>query len=479
MIVERHDGARERRILIGVIVDPTVCGAVAARWNGERFLAPWSNLIAGWAVDYYRRYDKPPGRDIEAAFAAWAATGTKDEDTVKSIESLLGTLSGEYQREAEEINSSHLLDLAEEHFNRVRLKRAVDQISGFLDAGRLDKALEIYEETKDPVQVQMRSAIDLLNDKEAVQRAFDYRSEPVVEYPGPLGQFYGGTLERDGFVAYMGMEKIGKTWFLLDVAWRALLQRRRVAFFQLGDLSESQIIGRFLTRAAGHPMEGDEWPLVCKIPESVEKLEAKKEEGDFGYVPELAIATRDVTFHAPLEEHVGWAAFQKVQRERVKSTKPYFKLDNHSAGTLTVPSILATLRMWDRQGWSPDVVVIDYADILAPFPGYTESRDAVNANWMAMRAMSTQLRCLVVTATQVNSASYKAGLLDMTNFSEDKRKFSHVTAMVGLNQTDMEKEREVWRLNWLVRRGRKSSRRKVVYVAGCVGIGNPCVRSTF
>ena len=38
-------------------------------------------------------------------------------------------------------------------------------------------------------------------------------------------------------------------------------------------------------------------------------------------------------------------------------------------------------------------------------------------------------------------------LFDMDDFSEDKRKRSHVTAVVGLNQTEAEKEVGVYRLN--------------------------------
>src|SRR5439155_1574088 len=98
------------------------------------------------------------------------------------------------------------------------------------------------------VELSGTSRIDLLTDKEAVFSAYANNGEVVdlVEYEGAVGEFFRGSFERDNFVAFMAPTKAGKTFWLVDVAYRAVRQRKRVAFFEVGDLSERQIKMRFL-----------------------------------------------------------------------------------------------------------------------------------------------------------------------------------------------------------------------------------------
>jgi hypothetical protein len=146
---------------------------------------------------------------------------------------------------------------------------------------------------------------------------------------------------------------------------------------------------------------------------------------------------------------------------------------------LTVAAMRSLLLTEVRKGWPVDAVFVDYADILAPPAGFVgDSREATNENWKQLRRLSQELHCLVVTATQTKATSYAAKGLDMTHFSEDKRKFAHVTGMVGINQDVDEKEAEVQRLNFVVRRERRFVTTRYCHVAGCLTLGNPAVRAT-
>ena len=149
------------------------------------------------------------------------------------------------------------------------------------------------------------------------------------------------------------------------------------------------------------------------------------------------------------------------------------------ASSVTVTAIEAQVMQWIADGWVPDVIVIDYADNLAP-PSHVSRdnpRDAINENWKAMRGMSMRLHCLVLTATQTDAASYEAGLIRRRHFSDDRRKYDTVTGMFGINVTEAEKQRGLWRLNWLKRREREYSETRVVHVAGCLDLAMPAIRS--
>jgi hypothetical protein len=93
--------------------------------------------------------------------------------------------------------------------------------------------------------------------------------------------------------------------------------------------------------------------------------------------------------------------------------------------------------------------------------------------------MSQEFHNLVVTATQANAKSFTAEILNMEHFSEDNRKFAHVTGMVGINQTNDEKKEQLQSLNWLVLREDEFDITKTVYAANCLAIANPAVKSIF
>jgi len=57
--------------------------------------------------------------------------------------------------------------------------------------------------------------------------------------------------------------------------------------------------------------------------------------------------------------------------------------------------------------------------------------------------------------------------------------FAEVTGLIGLLTNEVEKERGVLRLNWVVRREGAYSQRRSLYAAGCLAAANPCVKSTF
>jgi hypothetical protein len=136
---------------------------------------------------------------------------------------------------------------------------------------------------------------------------------------------------------------------------------------------------------------------------------------------------------------------------------------------------------WEREdNFIADVIVIDYADLLAPDPDIArlEWRNQVNKIWQRLRRLSQERACLVLTATQANARSYdEKKLLTRRNFSEDKRKLAHVTAMFGLNQTGEEKELNVLRVNPIVVREEEYSPSQSITLLQRLQKGRPIAAS--
>jgi hypothetical protein len=245
----------ERTVLIGMIVDKVVLGRISAKWERDMFRSPWANEISRWCVRYYRKYGKAPGTSMQGIYESYVGNGSPyNKEHANLIGTFLESLSEEYQRLQRESNSDHVMDLAGKYFNRIKLDRLSDAISGDIARGKVEDAEEralAYSR----FEIGTGEIINVFDDMEHIRESFERNSEPVIKYKDGLGQFFSDRLERDGFIAFQAPEKRGKSFWLLDMAFRAVLQRRRVAFFECGDLSKHQIMKRFMTRVAICPVK--------------------------------------------------------------------------------------------------------------------------------------------------------------------------------------------------------------------------------
>jgi hypothetical protein len=170
------------------------------------------------------------------------------------------------------------------------------------------------------------------------------------------------------------------------------------------------------------------------------------------------------------EAKAKWSEFFIKKKRR-------FRLSTHANGTLSVQKIENILERWERDsGFVPYVILIDYADLLTT-DKERDFRHKQNQIWMDLRALS-QFH-LLITATQTDSASYETETLSRKNFSEDKRKYAHVTAMYGLNQDPKEREKKlgVMRINEIVVREGDFDTTSSVTVLQSLNLGRPFLGS--
>jgi hypothetical protein len=178
----------------------------------------------------------------------------------------------------------------------------------------------------------------------------------------------------------------------------------------------------------------------------------------------------------PLE----WTQAYKYLRSFNKQHPAKFKLSTHGNETLTVTQMKKILRDLEKtEGFKPKVILLDYADLLAPCPDIhrLDFRQQQNKIWQRLRNMSQEFECLLVTVTQIKAGGYNKKLLSIDDFSEDKRKFAHVTAMYGLNQTPDEKRIGIMRINELVVREADFDSHHPVTVLQRLQMGRPVLGS--
>jgi len=467
MKIETISNQDEHIVLTGMIVDSAVLGRIAGRWRVGMFRSRWANIVAQWCLEYHTKYGRAPMRNIEPIFHEWSEK-IDDKQLVTTVHNYINAVAGAYKQLKRDSNSDYILDVAGRYFNRVSIERLLENLRDDMDEASIGTAEERLL-AFNRVELGLGESVNVLNDEDVLRKALEQQSDVLIEYPGALGKFFGTALERDAFIAVEGPEKRGKSFWLLDMAYHAVKDRRRVAFFEVGDMTQGQVVRRIASRLSHRPIRPGEVRYPTNI--AVTKVPGKPSKAHVNF--------KTKTFKNGLNTKTAWKMMKKFTRNYVRSKQSYWKLWCYPSGTLSVMNIESILQDWIRNDWVPDVIIIDYADNLdMTYPGM-EGRECINETWKRLRGISQKYHCLVITATQANAEAYKATTMTMSNFSEDKRKLAHVTGLFGINQTDREKELSFTRLNWIVLRESPFSPARCVYVAECRSLANVSVLSTF
>jgi archaellum biogenesis ATPase FlaH len=465
MNVTPRTGTKERTILIGMITDKTVLGAIAARWKPPgAFGGVWQNLVGGWAVSHYQRVLDAPGRSIEVSFCSWAEDHEVDQHVHDAIERFLQSLSEEWENTAR-MESTTIIEMARDLFARVSLDQLVGRVSALSDAGKIVEAEQAVAEFS-RFDLGSKCGTDLFIDVESVRRVFaQSQTEDVLTFRGGAGKFFTNTLTRASFVAIVAPEKKGKSFLLQRLAFQAVLQRKRVALFEAGDQTEAQLGMRWMELVSKRPRR----PALLRIPISLSLALDDKNDRRVA-----SVGYKTVEYKEPLDVEIAWEACQRLMQDKVKSKQSYYRQVIYPNSTLSIKQIHGILQMWQDDGWTADVVVIDYMDILAPPDSAKkqEYRHQIDATWREARRLSQDWQCLLLTATQCDRKGYGQYILTMENLSEDKRKLSHATAIMGLTNTHKEDEMDVLRINWIENRMKKASVSRCLFIAGCRDISD-------
>jgi len=496
---QKRDNSVERQIAIGCIVSSTFLRELRAMYKPEYIASPYAKKIVNWCLSYYAEYEKAPARDIQSIYESRKRKDL-DEDTADIIADFLADISDEYER-ADHFNAQYVLDQTTERFKARALEMLSQDIDASLSEGKVDEAETAYQDFKS-VERLSGVGIDPFKDTEALYHAFEEAPKPLFTFPGELGKMINSHLVRDSFNAFLGPEKRGKSWWLKECAMRAAKARCNVAFFSVGDMSQDQMMRRIFIGLAqksdrqrycgtflrpvldcrynqindcalkdrackNYQVMHDE--VLCEYadrPKKYKPCTACREEHSEDFAP--ALWFEEITIDHPLTAAEA-SAKAELFNKRIRGR--HFKLYTCANSTINVEGIDTILDQWENEGIIFDVVVIDYADILAPEVGESEFRHQQDARWKALRRLSQERHCCVITATQADAKSYDKETISLSNFSEDKRKYAHATAFWSLNQSEEEKRQKLIRIASLLVREDEFDSNDTVTVLQCLQQG--------
>jgi hypothetical protein len=372
-------------------------------------------------------------------------------------------------RRGSDFSCDFALQQALEFFQRKHLEASVEEMQDLLDAGDLEGMKEKLT-TTNPLEFEdlKVESTNVLTDADTIRKGFEDASDPLIYFPNALGNFINGLFTRKSFVGILAPEKTGKTWLLNAIGLQGLKAKKNVAIFNCGDLDNEEQAVRFgitLSRRsnlAEHCGEFYTPVLDCRWNQE-NSCNREVRTSKVGTAGIEVVEPEDIELAHPDyvacrkccgEKHYKGAAWYKklnietplTWREALVANEKFLdsrnitadalRMRSYPSDTFSVEQAERLLEQWALEdGWTADIVLFDYLDVMATDKSLIGTRHGENHKWKRARGLAQKFNALVVTPTQADGNSYDQESLTEKNYSEDKRKYSHVTGFLALNQT--------------------------------------------
>jgi len=414
---KRIDLVDEKNLIIGMITSTRFLRSIIEILKPTYLQSKYSKEISKWCINYFKEYDEAPKEHIQSIYNI--KKEELEEDLSEVIAEFLIDLNQMYE-DMSNYNVDYFLDRAVVYLKKRALLEHREKISSLIDLNKVDEAeLEVANYRK--VSLVTSKWTNPFEPQE-IESTLLREEEYLLLLPGILGDFLG-SLKRKWLVSLMGPMKRGKTWWLEEFKFAALTNRLKVVADNLGRIPKftPNIRYRVCTYCKGHP--------------------------DRNYLPAIwYVMERRPLLSYSLTSRSS-KGFQNMYGEGNLRTISY------PIGTVNISDILRDLEILEfSQEFVPDVIILDYMDLLKSEDSRLVGRDAINETWKKAKGIAQERNCLWVTATQSNRQSFESKNVKKTQTGEDIRKLAHVDIMATLNQTETEKRKKIMRMGILAHR---------------------------
>lgn len=457
-----------------------------------RYFSDYGQPIAKWALDYWTTYRRAPGKNIQNIYNA--EHEKLEFDIANNISTYLSNLNEVFEN-APETNIDYLLDRTQLYFRQKAFELLFSEGMDLITAGRIEEAEKLHAEFRGVVKATSRWENPFL--PQVVSSHFadiESGAHEVFTFRGVLGELIG-PLEREWLVAFLGPMKRGKSFWLQEAIFQALIARKRVAYVNL-EMGVKGVREREYRRLSGLPDNNEHAIKLpkfdcynnqagqCPVPHiRANRVTLRLRDDDYALPswrdanPDYRICTvcredRELREnYIPEVWYVPWKAAQSTQLKSVlKIVKGFARSYGDRLRQITYPAYSVTISDIKRDldelaysdGFYPDLIILDYGDILQTESRAGSERDRISNDWKKMKGLAGERHCLWITASQTNRIALDKDTVSQKDIAEDIRKLAHVDVMIGINQTEEEKADLITRLNVLANRHRNFSAAQVI-----------------
>lgn len=384
------------------------------------------------AIDYWRRYARPPGPHMPDLLSDVLESG-KSAPRAAHYRAIIA----EMLRLAESINGPYAVDRARGWVFRRHLQAGIFEFSKKLVAQEEMTEAEARVALADLVRtrdIAYRRGVTLNDTDKLVEFLRVQSTEFTMGIPELDARNIGPM--RGAVTLLLASTGIGKSWGLIHVAKRALMQRKRVYYASL-EMSEGEVLMRFYQSffsIADRALRDANGGLLPFMVPTLEKdgrgrlVEIISEE----VVPEFFFDSVN------LEDEV------EVRRQLMQGKFANIEIKRYPTRQLTVAELRGDLDMLEDSGFVPDVLILDYIGIMT-----TDARDhrvSLGRTFEDFRGLCVERNIAGVTAQQLNREGGKSARGGQANVAEDWSLAGTADVSISINATSAEKRRGLARL---------------------------------
>ena len=125
----------------------------------------------------------------------------------------------------------------------------------------------------------------------------------------------------------------------------------------------------------------------------------------------------------------------KLQKIRDRTgKKPRLIVKEYPTKSASIMTMRNHIMKLKHKGFVPDIILVDYADIMKPISGYKEKRYELESNIEQLRATAGELKVPIWTASQTNREGLNTSIVGLQTISESLAKAMVADAILSIGR---------------------------------------------
>ena len=129
-----------------------------------------------------------------------------------------------------------------------------------------------------------------------------------------------------------------------------------------------------------------------------------------------------------------------IVKEKIQDVSGKLIIKEYPTKSASTKSIKNHLEKLKKQNILPDVVIVDYADLLRPVSHGAEKRHDLEGIYEELRGLASEFDCAFITASQTNRGGLNAEVITMESISEAFNKCFVADFIFSLSRTPQDKQ---------------------------------------
>ena len=351
----------QSKIITSLIVDNKFIKTIGDILEVSYFDSDANKFLVKSIVDYFEKYKSPPTME-----ALKVVIDDVENDTLKTT--IVDSLRGAWQhRESPDLE--FVKEKTLEFCKNQVIKSAIMESVELLDNQQ-------YDEIKGVIDNAMKAGVERDIGHEYIT-GFEERMNQQARQTLPtqwdsVNDLMDGGLAGGELGVVVAPAGIGKSWTLQAIGAHAVAQGKTVIHYTL-ELNAQYVGLRYDTIVSGQP-------------------------------------TGNLQYH---KEEV---------LKKINQLKGELIIKYYPTRTASVNTLAAHLQQCEMQGLKPDMVIVDYADIMKSTSNFTEKRHQIGHVYEELRGMAGEFDIPLWTASQANRSSLEEDVIGADKVSEDYSK---------------------------------------------------------